>query len=171
MAVLTEKQRQVLEGEYDGSDGAKRTHRHRIHNRTAHALEELQLVAYSPQIDNTEAFDPEAIYGLLQALFFPHSSRYEDPNGELTHDDLTDRYKDYTNDLYVEIDRAIRDYQSYRGPDLPPDKYAKIDAEIAEKVGADDWPTHPEHQIVDSDDDPDDDQGDVSINHPWEDDS
>lgn len=68
MPVLTTKQREVLNGEFEGSDNAERIHRHRIEERSQKALEELIEVAESDEHDNSEVFPPEVIRELLQAI-------------------------------------------------------------------------------------------------------
>lgn len=70
---LTEAREQVLEGTYDGSDGALRNQKSRLRHSAAIALTELQRVAASEEIENEEVFDPDIVYQLLLSLF----SHYE----------------------------------------------------------------------------------------------
>ena len=66
---LTEKNRDVLFGRYDGSDNAQRNQKSRIRSKTAGSLNDLVAVADAGTIENTEdVFDPDQVYALLVAL-------------------------------------------------------------------------------------------------------
>ena len=68
---LTDERRDVLTGEYEGSENVERTHKSRIRARSQTALEELIEVAESQEIDTRDVFDPHDVFNLLQAILLP----------------------------------------------------------------------------------------------------
>jgi len=67
---LTETRRDVLNGEFEGPDATKRSHKSRIRTRARMALQELIEVAASPEIDNADIFEPDDVTDLTEALIF-----------------------------------------------------------------------------------------------------
>jgi hypothetical protein len=66
--ILTEKRREVLNQEYDGSGSSERTHHSLTRQQSQTALEELVEVAESPIIHNPDVFDAETVVNLVSAL-------------------------------------------------------------------------------------------------------
>jgi hypothetical protein len=79
---LTEKNRDVLFGRYDGSENARRNHKTRIKSKTAGSLNDLIAVADTGTIENEEdVFDPDQVYALLVALTIDRDTfGSDDPN-------------------------------------------------------------------------------------------
>ena len=65
---LTEKNRDVLFGRYEGTENARRNQKSRIRSKAAASLNDLVAVADVGTIDNDDVFDPDQIYALLVAL-------------------------------------------------------------------------------------------------------
>lgn len=66
---LTDKNRDVLFGRYDGTENARRNQKTRIRSKAANSLNDLVAVANAGTIENTEdVFDPDQVYALLIAL-------------------------------------------------------------------------------------------------------
>jgi len=65
---LTDQRRDVLKGQYEGSDTALRTQKSRLRQASSTVLDELIAVADSGEIDNADTFDSEQVYHLLVAL-------------------------------------------------------------------------------------------------------
>lgn len=113
--LLTDSRREYLNGEFDGTDTAARKHRSRITNRTEIALEELVEIAESPEIDNTDVFDPDDVFRLLRALLTPDRDRLVDdaPGGLTTNREMGDQdFNEYADRLYVQLDKFLRFRQS-----------------------------------------------------------
>jgi hypothetical protein len=68
---LTEKRRDVLNGEYEGSPDALRNQKSRLRKSARTALEELIAVANSEEIENGEVFHPNDLARLVHALMTP----------------------------------------------------------------------------------------------------
>jgi hypothetical protein len=100
---LTEKRRDVLNGEFDGSDSSERTHKSLIRTRAKTALNELIAVADSGTIDNADVFDADQIYTLLAVL-----TTGRDTFGTSDPDDPHYREvdPDYRNDILRAMDRV-----------------------------------------------------------------
>lgn len=90
---LTENRRDILNQESDWSDSAVANERSRINKRTKLVLEELTEIAQSPVIENENAFPPELVAELFEALFTPTI----EPAG----------YDEYRRDLYYHTRRAM----------------------------------------------------------------
>ena len=71
---LTEQRRDVLEGEYEGSDKTLRSHKSKIRARANRALKELREVAESPHIDNEDVFESGDLAGLIHGLMAPRGT-------------------------------------------------------------------------------------------------
>lgn len=108
---LTDSRREVLNGEYDGADNVRRTHKTRIRSKSRTALSELIDVATSPEIDNSDVFEPEQIRVLLTTLLVG-SGGFEDDDMP-TYMQAWEPDPDYANSVYVAADRALRN-----GPEL-----------------------------------------------------
>jgi hypothetical protein len=91
---LTDTRRQVLEGEYSGSDSNLRTHHSNIRHRSQLALDELIEVARSPKINNAEALPAEKVTTLLEEVYIPLIEPED--------------YDDYRRDLFYELRRIIQ---------------------------------------------------------------
>jgi hypothetical protein len=110
--ILTEQRERLLSGKYEGSDTAERAQRHRLKNSTKVAIDELIQIAESPVLDNSDVFDPDDVFRLLRALYTPSQDHLEEESGLIDHGDATPEYRAYTDRLYVQIDKVIRDYQT-----------------------------------------------------------
>lgn len=96
---LTEKRRDVLNGEYEGSDAALRNQKSRLKKSANTALDEVIAVAASGAIENDEElFHPDQIYRLLSALT-TELNTFQDADGEPMNPD---------GPYYREVDRAYR---------------------------------------------------------------
>lgn len=112
---LTDERRAILNGEADHlTDESLRTGKYRIRRRARTALSELVDVAESPEIDNTDIFEPEEIQELLLRLLLvgPQEGEGgglvpmpgEDPDA--LEDGLpvvryTDDYREYRRQLHI----------------------------------------------------------------------
>lgn len=65
---LTDNRRLYLDGEYEGSESASYTIKSRLKRRSEITLHELIEVANSPEIDNSDVFDPDDVAMFLWAL-------------------------------------------------------------------------------------------------------
>jgi len=115
---LTDSRRAVLAGEYEGAENTERTHRSRIRSRGRTAIEELTEVAQSPEIDNADVFDPEAVGRLLfWILNDPHKWTDVETGGLVDAGDLPDSYAEFRNSVYVEADQQLRKFERPGGAD------------------------------------------------------
>jgi len=109
-AFLTDKRRDVLNGEYEGADAALRNQKSRLRRTSSTALEELIEVAQSPEIDNGEVFDPDDIARLIDALMAPREATITPRwNYGGTPDEFRDEY-DYQLALWGRLDHTLRGY-------------------------------------------------------------
>lgn len=67
---LTDTRREVLNGEYEGSDSNRRTHKSNIKKRAKIALAELISVAQSPVIENGDIFKIRQILELYESILW-----------------------------------------------------------------------------------------------------
>lgn len=96
---LTDTRRDVLEGTADQlNDQSLLNEKSRIRKRARLAIEELIEVADSPEIDNETVFEPELVGKLVQSIISDGGGLIENT--------------DYRNEIYVELDRPIRLYQT-----------------------------------------------------------
>lgn len=116
---LTDERRTVLSGEYDGADSTERAHRSNIRARSRTALDELIEVAASPEIDNSEVFDPDQVFRLLRALLTPRQEDLDDDEfvNFVTSEKYGDDFIGYADRLYVNMDRVMKPYRDGRFPD------------------------------------------------------
>lgn len=81
--ILTEKRRDVLNREYDGSASSERTHHSLTKQQSQKALTELVEIAESPVIHDPDVFDPETVASLISALLtIPDHLDPDDPDDE-----------------------------------------------------------------------------------------
>lgn len=89
---LTNKNRDVLFGRYDGTENARRNQKSRIRSRASNALNDLITVADSGEIDNADTIDPEQVYRLLVALTVDRNSfgsdNPDDPHNKQVDEDF-----------------------------------------------------------------------------------
>jgi hypothetical protein len=69
--ILTDKRRDVLKGEYNGSDVALRNQKSRIRKSAKAAIADLQLIARSDEIESAGTFEPNEMARLVNALMVP----------------------------------------------------------------------------------------------------
>lgn len=99
---LTEERRDVLEGRDRGlTDQSLRNAKSRIRVRARLAFEELIEVAEGPGIETESVFDPADVHRFLLALNSPDQFQKE---GQ----ELPEEFREYRNDLYLQIDRVQR---------------------------------------------------------------
>lgn len=120
-AFLTETRREVLNGEYDGTDNARRGIKSQTRQDAVAAVRELQKIASSPQINNADVFDPDELYSLLMILTVGTGGLIAGPDNRrpLPDDVSSSNAKthawrpdpDYAREVYVVLDRVLRDYQ------------------------------------------------------------
>ncbi|MBX0306065.1 hypothetical protein [Haloarcula salinisoli] len=118
-AFLTDRRRDYLAGEYDGSDSAERHLKYSLRESSELALSELVEVAESPLIDNTEVFDPDEVFRLLRALLSPRQEDLE-PDEFVTivePEKYGDEFVAYADALYVQMDKVMKPYRDSRFPD------------------------------------------------------
>lgn len=70
---LTPERQSVLEGTYEGRANTERTHKSRIRSRARRAIEELIAVAASPEIENSDVFEPDELAQLVATIISPPS--------------------------------------------------------------------------------------------------
>lgn len=109
-AFLTDRRRELLDGEYDSEDQADRQLKHRTKTAAETAIGELIEVAQSDTIDTREVFEPEQVATLIRHLLAPDV--YVHPV-----DGAPDDWKEYQDDLYVQIDKTMHLYRNNRFPD------------------------------------------------------
>lgn len=112
-AFLSDRRRSIVEGETAEdmgiADATYRQHRAAVKRQARLALQELLKVAASPEIDNSDVFDPLAISTLAELLLTGNSSGLM-PEG-------VPRYRpgkpapEYSNELYQRLDGAQMSYQ------------------------------------------------------------
>jgi hypothetical protein len=116
---LTDSRRAVLEGEYDGAENTKRTHKSRIRDRGRTALAELIEVAQSAEIDNADVFDPEQV-GALLFWILNDPSYVDDLDGD-TGGPITDLLPDdraaYRGAVYVQAHQQLQQFDDPRPDD------------------------------------------------------
>ena len=125
--VLTDTRREVLSGDWEGSDSTLRSHKSDIRQRSKAAIEELIEVAESHEIDNESRvgderlFEPEQIRHLLAAILH---------TGGLVDEDYEHVSDDFRNELYFEVNRFLLGFQPEDGPAAePPEKSPKSDTD------------------------------------------
>ena len=107
---LTEKRREVLAGTDDLSDSSRTVEKSRIRKRAKMALQELEEVAQSLEIENRSVFEPEEVAGLV--FWIAH-----DPgNAEnLTKPDdewdpaktYTEAHREYMRNIHFEMSKQL----------------------------------------------------------------
>jgi len=108
--MLNEKRESVLRGGYEGSDVALRNQKSRLRQSSRTVLDELLQIARSPHIDNTEVFDPDKMFLLLQALLTPTRDNYKDGLQGGLHfgtDGTTDEFQAYHDRLTTQMAKLI----------------------------------------------------------------
>lgn len=116
--LLNDKRESVLNAEYSGSDAALRNQKSRLRSSSRTALNELIEVAESPEIDNTEVFDPDDVFRLLRALLAPRQEDLEPDEFVtiVTPEKYGDDFVAYADSLYVQIDKVMKPYRDSRFP-------------------------------------------------------
>jgi hypothetical protein len=103
--LITKGRAEILEN-YDSKNSTHRTRKYRLQKSTKTVLDELIEIAQSPNIDNTEVFDPNQIDRLISTLVGAYGL-WPDP------DHLTDNVNDdYQNDLLARLGRIVIESQS-----------------------------------------------------------
>ncbi len=65
---LTDRRREVLNGEFQGNPETLSSHKSRIRTRSRMALSELVEVAQSPEIHNSDVFEPEQVDLFIESI-------------------------------------------------------------------------------------------------------
>lgn len=137
---LTDTRRDVLEGEFDGPDATKRSHKSRIRTRARMALQELIEVAQSSEIDNTDVFEPKEITSFTESLIFNGRSGGITPmlNWEGDYDDYYSEYA-YQRQLAHLLSHQMKNWDEMLSFPERPGKTTKglISEEEAEQLEAD----------------------------------
>lgn len=110
---LTETHREILDGEWEGSESTLRSHKSEIRRRSKGALKDLTKVAGSPHISNESKvdggrlFEPEEIGAFLTSIVI---------QGGLMPADYERPSEEYRNRIYVELDKVLRSYHEEDEP-------------------------------------------------------
>lgn len=113
---LTDKNRDVLFGRYDGSEGAKRNQESRIRSRAAAALNDLVAVADSGVIDNADTFDPDQVYALLVSLAIDRDTFGSGDPDDPHHKEIDDEFR---REILEAVDAFRMTYHEGYGPGEP----------------------------------------------------
>jgi hypothetical protein len=125
--ILTEKREAVLNGnfpdlsdDYDDPDAALRNQKSRLRESSRTALEELIVVAASPEIENADVFEPNTLARLVDALMVPNGKALT-PRWNFDGDptEYRDEYQ-YQLGLQSRLDHALDGYQEMLHRDYPP---------------------------------------------------
>lgn len=106
---LTEKRREILNDESDWEQSSINVEKSRIKNRARTALQELIMVAESPEIDHTDVFDQDDVFKLLRALMTPSHRREEIEHG--LNPDYPDDFQQYTDRLQTQMAKLVLEDQ------------------------------------------------------------
>ena len=90
---LTDKNRDVLFGRYEGTENAKRNQESRIRSKAANSLNDLIAVADSGNIDNADTFDPDQVYALLVSLTIDRDGFDPDDPDDPHHKAIDDTFR------------------------------------------------------------------------------
>ena len=114
---LTDKNRDVLFGRYEGSENAQRNQKSRIRSKSANALNDLIAVADSGNIDNTtDVFDPDQVYALLVALTIDRDTFDTDDPDDPHHKQVDD---DFRREILEAVDKFRVVYHQGDRPERP----------------------------------------------------
>lgn len=113
---LTDKNRDVLFGRYDGSENAQRNQESRIRSRAANALNDLTAVADSGNIDNADTFDPDQVYALLVALTIDRDTFDVDDPDDPHHKQIDSEFR---REILEAVDAFRVTYHEGYGPGEP----------------------------------------------------
>jgi hypothetical protein len=117
---LTDKNRDVLFGRYEGTENARRNHKTRIKSKTAGSLNDLIAVADTGTIENEEVFDPDQVYALLVALTIDRDT--------FESEDLDDPHqKEINPEFRRKILEAVESFRETYYDGYGPGKPAKIE--------------------------------------------
>lgn len=112
-AFLTDSRRDVLKGNADDlKEQSLRNAKSRIRVRARLALAELIEVAHSEEIDQTEVFEPDEIFRLLNELLSPNDPDHIDGTDEvvgglISQDDYTDDFRAYSDRLQAQMSKLV----------------------------------------------------------------
>lgn len=112
MGILTERRREVLEGDYTGNESTRESHRSNIRASSKEGLAELIAVAESEEIDNEDVFEPEVVEQLLRAIIGPREDIK--PLWEYGDRAVMSQLKDYPHKRMMY--EAIRNVEGYYQP-------------------------------------------------------
>lgn len=117
---LTDERRDVLNEEYQGADSTERAHRSNIRKRARKAIQELIEVAQSPQIDNSEVFEPDNLARLIDSLMVPQGTTLTPRwNFEGDPDEFRDTYR-YQLALHGRLNHTLDGYDDMLHRNHPP---------------------------------------------------
>lgn len=111
---LTDHRRDVLDGTADLTENSLINEKSRIRKRARMAIEELQEVAQSNQIENESVFDPKALAYLIQWVFLDPAAM--DGGGvmgsgrnvsEEARIDLSENHREYQKELHFQLSSAL----------------------------------------------------------------
>lgn len=121
MAFLTDRRRELLTGEYDGSDSARRNMVTNLRKDSRAALSDLTEVAESDEIDTSEVIDPIALAELVDAVFGEIEPLAEADDPDAHHE----RYR-YQDRVYDQLDDVLRDHR-WRLRDRDRDRFGVVE--------------------------------------------
>ena len=104
---LTESRREVLAGEWDGEPSTERSKKSQIRTRARAAVGELIEVAQSPEIENSDVFEPEEVGRLLAAILNDPSQM--PTTGGLIVEDAEET--EAPDDVVTEMPESLRQYR------------------------------------------------------------
>jgi len=112
---LTDTRREVLEGTTDLEGNALAVQKSRIRARARMALDELQEVAQSTEIENETVFDSSELRMLLMYVLWDPANISGggvvggDPDSD-AHVDVADEHQQYQTELYAKLNGVLRKY-------------------------------------------------------------
>lgn len=118
-AFLTETRRDILNGEYTGQEGTERSHKSKIKARSRTALQELIEVAQSPEIDNSDIFEPDDLARLVDALMVPDGGLTPRWNFEGSPESFRAEYQ-YQIGLHARLRHSLNGYDDMLHKNTPP---------------------------------------------------
>jgi hypothetical protein len=121
-AFLTERRREFLDGDYNLNLSKDRHLKHSLKESTEMALKELIEVAASPEIENSEVFEPNDLARLVDALMVPNGTTLT-PRWNFDGDpaEYRDTYR-YQLALHGRLDHALDGYGEMLHRDYGPDE-------------------------------------------------